>query len=155
MILMELGGNAAAVAAQRDALARMGAVVEIPTDTWRRMRAAEVDATCVFRMSGLPANLAERWERAQQIAGLAGGALMHASVARGTVRCILPAEPPADVVSLLSAPNEAETIVFETLPEDLWAKLSPTAISDRVSQGIKRAFDPLDILNPGILGPSL
>jgi len=119
------------------------------------MRAAEVGAACVFRMSGFPANLAERWERAQQIAALVGGALMHASIARGTVRCILPSEPPAGVGNLLSVPNDADTIVFETLPEHLWAKLSPSAISDRVSQGIKRAFDPLDILNPGILGPLL
>ena len=80
---------------------------------------------------------------------------MHASVARGTVRCILPGELSNEVVNLLSTPSPDDTVIFESLPENLWAKLSPTAISDRVSQGIKRAFDPLDILNRGILGPSL
>ncbi|MEP6904617.1 MAG: FAD-binding protein [Gemmatimonadales bacterium] len=155
MILMELGGNASVVAAQRDILARMGAVVEVTSATWERIRTAEVSAACVFRMSGLPSTLAERWERAQQITALVGGSLMHASISRGTVRCILPSEPPAEAGNLLSAPNDADTIVFETLPEHLWAKLAPSAISDGVSQGIKRAFDPLDILNPGILGPLL
>jgi glycolate oxidase FAD binding subunit len=155
MILMELGGNAAAVAAQRDALGKVGAVAEVPRETWSKVRTSERAGASAFRMSGLPTRLAERWERAQRIIGPAGGALMHASVARGTVRCILPADPPTEAVSLLSTPSPDDTMIFESLPQDLWANLSPTAISDRVSQAIKRAFDPLDILNRGILGPSL
>ena len=80
---------------------------------------------------------------------------MHASVARGTVRCILPAGPSGDWANLLSERAADETVIFESLPGNLWAKLSPTAISDRVSQGIKKAFDPFDMLNRGILGPSV
>jgi len=155
MILIELGGNAAAVAAQRDALGKVGAVAEVQKETWRKVRTTERAGASVFRMSGLPTRLAERWERAQRIIGPVEGALMHASVARGTVRCILPADPSTEVVSLFSTPNPDDTVIFESLPEHLWANLSPTAISDRVSHGIKKAFDPLDILNPGILGPSL
>jgi hypothetical protein len=30
--------------------------------------------------------------------------------------------------------------------------LSPSVVGDRISQGIKGAFDPSNILNPGILG---
>lgn len=155
MILMELGGNAAAVEAQRDALGNVGAIDEVPKEAWRKVRTTERAGASVFRMSGLPTRLAERWERAQRIIGPVEGALMHASVARGTVRCILPADPSTETVGLLSKPSPDDTVIFESLPEHLWAKLSPTAISDRVSQGIKRAFDPLDILNRGILGPSL
>jgi len=70
------------------------------------------------------------------------------------VRVVLPAEPSDDMVNLLSERIDGETVIFESLPRDLWAKLSPSAISDRVSQGIKKAFDPFDILNRGILGPS-
>ncbi len=154
MILMELGGNAAVVAAQRDALAKVGAVAEVPKETWRKVRTIERAGASVFRMSGLPTSLAERWERAQRIIRSVDGALMHASIARGTVRCILPADPSTEAVSLLSTPSPDDTVIFESVPERLWAKLSPTAISDRVSQGIKRAFDPLDILNRGILGAS-
>jgi hypothetical protein len=80
---------------------------------------------------------------------------MHASVARGTVRCILPTGPSGDVMNLLSERAADETVIFESLPGNLWAKLSPSAISDRVSQSIKKAFDPFDILNRGILGPSV
>jgi len=159
MILMEIGGNAAAVAAQRDALAKLGAVIEASAETWEKVRTAESAGGSVFRMSGLPAGLATRWERAQQIVGTAEGTaegtLMHASVARGTVRCLVPQELSAEASNLLSAPNADDTVIFESLSHRLWKKLSPTAISDRVSQSIKKAFDPLDILNPGILGPSL
>jgi glycolate oxidase FAD binding subunit len=155
MILMEVGGNAAAVSAQRDEIAKLGAAVEVPGDTWNKLRTIERPGESVFRLSGLPARLAERWERAQRLAEKTNEALMHASVARGTVRCIVPAEPSGDMVNLLSERVDGETVIFESLPGDLWATLSPTAISDRVSQGIKKAFDPFDILNRGILGPSV
>jgi len=154
MILMEVGGNAAAVSAQRDEIAKHGAAVEVPAETWNKLRTIERPGETVFRLSGLPARLAERWERAGRLAEKTNGALMHASVARGTVRVVLPAEPSDDMVNLLSERIDGETVIFESLPRDLWAKLSPSAISDRVSQGIKKAFDPFDILNRGILGPS-
>ena len=155
MILMEIGGNGAAVSAQRDEIAKLGAAVEVPADTWNKLRTIERKGNSVFRISGLPARLAGRWERAQHLAESTNGALVHASVARGTVRCVLQAEPSADIVNALSEQVDGETLIFESLPASLWAKLAPTAISDRVSQGIKKAFDPFDILNRGILGPSL
>jgi FAD/FMN-containing dehydrogenase len=34
----------------------------------------------------------------------------------------------------------------------VWERLSPSVIGDRISQRVKNAFDPLGILNPGILG---
>jgi FAD/FMN-containing dehydrogenase len=42
--------------------------------------------------------------------------------------------------------------VFEKLPPELWAAVSPSVVGDSLSQGIKRAYDPHNILNPGILG---
>ena len=155
MILMEIGGNAAAVSAQRDEIAKLGAATEVPGETWTKLRLAEHEGASVLRISGLPARLAERWERALRVTEKADGALMHASVARGTVRCILPTGPSGDVMNLLSERAADETVIFESLPGNLWAKLSPSAISDRVSQSIKKAFDPFDILNRGILGPSV
>ena len=154
-ILALLGGNAAAVRAQRDALAKLGAADEVQGNAWDKLRVVEGAESSVFRISGLPAQLAERWERARTMTDGLDGATMHASIARGTVRCILPAEPTASVSEAVSSPHASDTIIFETLPAGLWPGLSPTAISDRVSQGIRKAFDPLGILNPGILGPSL
>jgi len=34
----------------------------------------------------------------------------------------------------------------------VWREVSPSVVSDDLSRGIKRAFDPHHILNPGILG---
>ena len=42
--------------------------------------------------------------------------------------------------------------IFERLPADVWKEVSPSVVSDELSQRIKRAFDPHHILNPGILG---
>jgi FAD/FMN-containing dehydrogenase len=42
--------------------------------------------------------------------------------------------------------------VFERLPADTWATISPSVVADALSQGIKRAYDPFNVLNPGILG---
>jgi glycolate oxidase FAD binding subunit len=154
-ILVLLGGNSAAVRAQRDALAKLGAADEVSGDAWDKLRAVEGAESSVFRISGLPTQLAERWERTRALMDGLDGGLMHASIARGTVRCIIPADPTASTSEALSSPHASDTIIFETLPSGVWPSLSPTAISDRVSQGIRNAFDPLGILNPGILGPSL
>jgi hypothetical protein len=43
-------------------------------------------------------------------------------------------------------------VIFEKLPADIWAQASPSVVSDPLSEGIKKAYDPLNILNPGILG---
>lgn len=154
MILVELGGNAAAVAAQRDALGKLGDVTEVSTDTWNTMRAAEGSDGTIFRISGLVAALAERWERARQIIPTAEDGMMSASIGRGTVRCILPRNVTTATIEQLEARDMSDTVIFESLPANLWATLSSSAIADRVSQRIRKAFDPLGVLNPGILGPA-
>jgi hypothetical protein len=47
---------------------------------------------------------------------------------------------------------DASEVLFEKLPVDVWKEVSPSVVSDQLSQGIKRAYDPYNILNPGILG---
>jgi FAD/FMN-containing dehydrogenase len=42
-------------------------------------------------------------------------------------------------------------VIGEVLPDAAWRVL-PAPSGDRLSRGIKRAFDPHDVLNPGILG---
>ncbi len=152
-ILADIGGNAASVATQRDALGKLGGVDEIPMEIWDNVRTAEGADSFALRVSGLPSGLAERWESASRVIEPGNGALMHASISRGTVRCVLPTTTRVETLERLGAPKPNDTVVFESLPAHLWTTLSPTATADRVSQGRKRAFDPLAILNPGILGP--
>jgi FAD/FMN-containing dehydrogenase len=42
--------------------------------------------------------------------------------------------------------------IFERLPASLWRTLSPDVVSDALSRGVRDAFDPHRLLNPGILG---
>jgi hypothetical protein len=42
--------------------------------------------------------------------------------------------------------------IFERLPRALWSALAPTPAGDRLSRGVRAAFDPHRLLNPGILG---
>jgi len=53
----------------------------------------------------------------------------------------------------LAALQAHDTVILESAPALLWERLSPSATADRVSTNLKKAFDPLGILNPGILGP--
>ena len=45
-----------------------------------------------------------------------------------------------------------DTRIFERLPTTLWSSLAPSAVNDRLSRGIRAAFDPHRLLNTGILG---
>jgi len=78
---------------------------------------------------------------------------MHSTVSMGIVRCILPGSADLETVRAIAAANPGCTFVYERLPSHMWDVLSPSVASDRLSQGIKRAFDPFGILNPGIMGP--
>jgi hypothetical protein len=152
MILVEIGGNEAAVSSQHVALGKLGAVIEGPEDCWDRMRAIANGESTVFRMSGLPALLAARWDAAMQIVDDEDGVMIHASIGRGTVRCIVPNGLSPEAEERLARSDPGSTLILETAPASLWERISPTAIPDRVSQSLKRAFDPFAILNPGILG---
>jgi glycolate dehydrogenase FAD-binding subunit len=153
MILVEFGGNAAAVSAQRDAFAKLGAAIEAGPECWDKLRTAGGGRTIAFRLSGLPVGLAARWGLAKNILEDSNDALMHASIGRGIVRCVAPDALSSAAIEKLVGAKANHTLILESAPADLWRRLSPSAISDRVSQRVRRAFDPMTILNPGILGP--
>jgi hypothetical protein len=48
--------------------------------------------------------------------------------------------------------HKSPAVIFEKLPPEIWPAVSPSVVADRLSQGIKRAYDPHNVLNPGILG---
>lgn len=162
-ILVALGGNRAAVAAQTDSLAALGGMSEIFPEVWRRLRV--VDDTpagtpvydhpapnIVLRISALPGRIGDVWTTVEKACEQIPGARMHASPGLGIVRCILPPSAGFEAVHALTEACKSATIVCERMPRELWPLISPTVVGDRISQGIKRAFDPQNILNPGILG---
>lgn len=153
VILIELGGNSAAVAAQTDTLRTLGPQVDASPEMWDVLRKSDEDESVVFRLSGLPALLPERWERATRIAASTEKATIHGSIGRGTVRCILSGQPSEAVLEQLAVSVANDTVILERAPAAWWTRISSSAVGDRVSQNLKRAFDPFAILNPGILGP--
>jgi len=157
ILLARLAGNAALVAAQRAALAELGEVADVDAAVWARLRGAEPRAAVVARRSARPTKLATLCAELFAPAAGAFGVLAHASVSRGVVRFILPGDtgfglPPLDA----PAQGPAPTLVVERLPATLWptlgARLAPGGARDALSRGVRAAFDPAGVLNPGILG---
>jgi glycolate oxidase FAD binding subunit len=152
-VLIRLGGNAEAVAAQRTALSELGTPRAIAAGAWDALRAAESPGAMVFRLSHSASAIARTWAEARAIADGCPGTLLHASPARGVVRCIV---PPGDAAHAwlrrgFGAPTMT-TRIGERLPADLWNVISSTPASDAISSGIKRTFDPHGVLNAGIFG---
>ena len=81
------------------------------------------------------------------------GALLHATLARGVVRCIVPnaSENVARLAIALANPVQSKRI-GERLPEQLWAAAFPSRAMVGIGGRLKQAFDPRGVLNPGILG---
>ena len=161
-VLVKLGGNSAAVLAQRSAIGALGGARDIDPAVWNRLRQIEDtiqsdspdnEPPIVLRISTLPQNLSHVWNSARNVVSGIAGAAMHATPSLGIVRCILPASTPIGTVELLLN-WENVTVIFERLHSTEWARLSPSVVDDRLSRRLKAAFDPSGILNPGILGGS-
>ena len=159
-VLVQLGGNSSAVAAQRSAITALGGAREVDPGVWERLRALEEtvrsdspdnEPPMVLRISTLPQNLTHVWSSARNVVSGVAGSGMHATPSLGIVRCILPSSTPMSSLELLLNWDNV-TVIFERLPSDAWSRFSPSAIEDRLSQRLKAAFDPSNILNPGILG---
>jgi glycolate oxidase FAD binding subunit len=153
VLVARLAGNADAVAAQYAALGTLGDVSEIDRSTWDALRTADQTNATIVRFSGPVARFAETWASAGRLAK-AGEGHAHASVLRSSVRVVLPHNEggPADGALELLRAGSRETRIFERLPARLWTSLAPSAVNDRLSRGVRAAFDPHRLLNPGILG---
>ena len=95
------------------------------------------------------------WERVTTVLERVGGEA-HATPRRGVIRCIIPLGEGDEEFSRLRGISQAlrvdATLVAERLPAPLWSSLVPSTASDPLSRGIRAAFDPDRILNPGIFG---
>jgi FAD/FMN-containing dehydrogenase len=153
-LLVRIGGNSAAVHAQRTAISALGGPRVMKQEVWDQLRVVEdkIESPIVLRVSATPATIGELWTEARKTLREIPGAMMHSTPSLGIVRCILPASTPVEMVSQLA--SKGASVVYERMPAAMWHELSPSVVGDRISQGIKRAFDPANILNPGILGPS-
>ena len=149
VVIVRLGGNEELVRAQRLTLAGLGEAVPAPATTWTRLREPEPHDAITARVSAPVSRLGELWTTTAAAAEGAGG-WAHASAGRGVVRVVLPAASPGE--ALRAARAAAHVLVPERMPEALWSELAPPVASDTLSRGVRRAFDPHRVLNPGILG---
>jgi glycolate oxidase FAD binding subunit len=155
-LLVRLGGNAAYVDAARASAGALGEVRDAPANVWDALMAVEPAGAAVIRLSTAPSRIAPLWERAASIVERASGAA-HATLQRGVVRCILPVsasnvEENARLRGIIGALQHLGTSVVERLPAPLWPSLVPPTAMDALSVGLRDAYDPDRLLNPGILG---
>ncbi len=155
LLLVRLGGNTSFVRAARIGVAALGDVQLVAPGVWGELAVAEPAGAVVFRVSALPSNIGSLFAQSADLAeGLGGYA--HATLARGVVRCVLPApdyehsmERLRTELSQLAA---VCTIVGERMPAALWSSIMRRQASDSLAERVRRAFDPDHIMNPGILG---
>ena len=162
--LIRFGGNDAAVRAQVAALGQVSRPEELETRIWLGVRQLDGDAHSTIRVSSLPQRVVAHAAR-----------MIHEDIPfirtcidprRGIVR-IIDSGPQNTALqtSPIGQPDQTDDrflgrddygrfseVVFERLPTEIWPQVSPSVVSDALSKGIRNAYDPLHVLNPGILG---
>jgi FAD/FMN-containing dehydrogenase len=155
LLLLRVGGNAQLVRATLTAAATLGDQVAIPTSVWSALSGAEPARGTVLRLSTTPSRVAALWRDATAIVEGAGG-FAHGTPQRGIVRCVLPTSSDSGEESArlqrIIASLPGATRVVERAPHVLWPLLAPHGANERLAAGVRRAFDPHRLLNPGILG---
>lgn len=155
-LLVRLGGNEPLVRAAGAAVAELGDGEEVGDEIWDRLRDVEPEGATVVRLGELPTSLGALWSAAGRAVTSAGG-WVHATLARGVVRCILPPpqspEENENLGGIMKALPTAGSRIVERLPATLWTEV-PSAAADALSSTVRRTFDPDGVLNPGILDPS-
>lgn len=153
LLLVRLGGNEPLVRAAERAVTELGTTVDVDAAVWARLSASEPVGAAVVRLGALPTELGTLWARVTRTVADGGGA-SHATIARGVVRCILPARTSEEISALQGMMRELHapgSRIGERLPHEEWDEM-PSSIGDALSSEVYRTFDPDRVLNPGILG---
>jgi glycolate oxidase FAD binding subunit len=157
--LIRLGGNDAVVTAQLIGLSQIGRPEEVESPVWNALRELDGNADSVVRISNLPV----------RFLGASPDILrddfphIYASIdpRRGVMRVVVGrnSEDGEGRATGIDLPGDLQAddggsseVIFEKLPQEVWDHVSPSVVKDLLSQGIKKAYDPHNILNPGILG---
>ena len=154
-LIFRFGGNENLVRSQVNAIAALGASTSIENGIWSKLSALPTGWS--MRISGLPSRLFDTWDAAARLIAAVGSGFRTATPERGIVRLFFPRD--ADSGKLFTALGQfaagaqaGQRIVVEAMPS-----VSPFSYSDRgaahndLMSGIKRVFDPNNILNPGFL----
>ena len=153
--LLRFGGSDAVVNAQVSGLSQLARPREVENEIWTSLRAVDAGAHTAVRVSSLPQRFAAASARilGEDVPGI------YTSIdpRRGVMRILVgsatgddgDATPPQEFAT---DGEGSSSVVFEKLPADLWGSVSPSVVADPLSQGIRKAYDPHGILNPGILG---
>lgn len=154
-LLLRFGGNEKLVSAQIAAIETLAESSEAPAEFWQAF--AGLGQGWSVRLSGLPSRLFESWDAAGRLAALAGTGFRVAAPDRGTVRIFFPEDTDTGKLftafgQFTAANNSALRIVAEAVPSV--SPLSTRARGDAyqlLASGIKKVFDPRNILNRGLL----
>ena len=154
-LLLRIGGNESLVRATLTSVASLGEPRPVDREVWPRLATRDAGRVAVIRLGARPSRLAPLWERTTMILERVGGEA-HATPRRGVIRCIVPVdvddEQLARLRGIINALRVDASSVVERLPAALWSSLVPSAAADNLSRGIRAAFDPDRLMNPGILG---
>jgi glycolate oxidase FAD binding subunit len=156
LLLVRLGGNEVLVRAAERAVTQLGTTVAVDTTVWECLSASEPAGSLVLRLGALPSELGALWARVTNLIAARGGA-SHATIARGVIRCILPAARTSEEIEaqrgMMNELHVPGSRIVERMPGALWPDV-PSAVGDALSSEVHRTFDPDLVLNPGILGPT-
>ena len=152
-ILVRLAGNRASLAAQRRLVESFSTARELAPAVWTTLQTADAPGAASVRLSQSPSRLAELWHDVAVSTAQLVGSVRQASVERGIVRIVAPASEADRLATLLPSLALRWNAIGERLSPDGWRTLSATS-PDRLSAGVRDAFDPMRVLNPGVLNPS-
>jgi len=154
-LLVRFGGNESLVRSALQSVSSLGDARAVDGEVWSRLSVRDAADAAVIRLSTRPSRLALLWERVTTVLERVGGEA-HATPRRGVIRCIVPTDASdeefARLRGIIQALRVEAQFVAERLPASLWSSLVPPTAADNLSRGIRSAFDPDRILNPGILG---
>jgi len=159
-LLVRFGGNAPVVDVQLQAFSRLARTEEVEQSTWAAFRKIDGDAGSVIRISTLPTRFLAA--ASSILADTEPRIMISINPRRGVMRLVTrddrdrESANAVDAGTSLDFPSDGHdggtSVIFEKLPAEVWSVVSPSVVSDPLSRGIKKAYDPHNILNPGILG---